>query len=108
MFPGFSFARRLGPLNPNATARRAPDSANQLGWLSLQSLPFPFFDGTIHANPFALQFFATADVSGSWSLATTWPAGVPSGTDFWIQFLVEDNTLLGGIGLSNAIKGTTF
>ena len=78
-----------------------------LVWTAVQSMPQSFFGGTIHALPPAIQFLTVSDPAGEWSLAATWPAGVPPDTHVWIQFLIEDLSVLSDIILSNAVKGTS-
>ena len=78
-----------------------------LAWLSFTSVPAPYFGGTVHATPFDAQFLFPADASGSFSAYTTWPDGVPPGTDAWFQFLVQDPSVIWGITLSNAVRATT-
>jgi hypothetical protein len=67
----------------------------------------PALGGTLHAFPFAQQFFLGTDPAGSSVVSTTWPTGFPMGTTFWIQYLMEDLTVAPGILLSNGVQGTT-
>ncbi len=84
-----------------------PPSAPALAWLSVASTPFAALGGTVHATPFVNQFLFPTDVAGAVSVSTTWPAGLPSGVDFWIQFICQDVTVPAGLTLSNAVRGTT-
>lgn len=84
-----------------------PPSALLLGWVSTSSTPWDALGGTIHAYPFSAQYVFRADVGGGFRAATTWPVGVPPGTEGWFQFLVEEPTVPDGIVLSNALKITT-
>lgn len=85
----------------------APPGATTLAWLSFSSSPQGFFGGTLHATPVTNQFLFGADGAGEVSVATTWPVGVPAGTDAWFQFLAADPSVVWGITLSNALKVTT-
>ena len=85
----------------------APASSFALAWLSLSSTPTPALGGTIYATPFINQFLFPTNASGEISVSTTWPAGVPAGTDFWIQFICQDVTVPAQLTLSNAVRGTT-
>jgi uncharacterized membrane protein len=85
----------------------APANALMLAWLSFSSVPQSFFGGTIHATPFANQFLFSADAAGSFAASTTWPNGVPSGTEVWFQFIVQDLSVIHGLTLSNGLKATT-
>jgi hypothetical protein len=75
-----------------------------LGWTSVAPVPFPAIGGTVHAHPFANQLFSTAGVFGTFNASASWPAGIPSGTQVWVQFLVQDTTVPAGITLSNGLK----
>ena len=85
----------------------APASALMLSWIALTSAPVNAFGGTIHATPFNSQLFWFADPSGELNLPTTWPMGIPPGTNAWFQFLIEDVSVPFGVTLSNALKITT-
>ncbi len=84
-----------------------PPNELALAWLSGTSVPLPIFGGTIFANPFVSQFLRVTDGSGSFSQSASWPAGVPMGTDLYLQFLCQDLTVLSNITLSNAVFATT-
>ncbi len=100
-----------GPLSPNSAASidlvNAPPSAAVLLWISLTSSPIMALGGTLHAFPFASQLFFAADADGNFSAPTTWPPGLPSGTQAWFQFLLADPSTPQGIGLSNGLLATT-
>ncbi len=84
----------------------APADAPVVGWLSLAPVPFDALGGTVHAYPFVNQWFFSTDAAGELSAGTTWPAGLPSGTDFWVQFICQDAPGP-GLVLSNAVRGRT-
>jgi len=111
--PGVAGAPRLvgsGPLQPGWPAAldllSAPPSALLLAWLSFAPTPQPALGGTLHVLPFANQFLFAADAGGSFHVSTTWPAGVPSGTSVWFQFVVQDASVRHGLTLSNALRAT--
>ncbi len=83
----------------------APLSAPVLGWLSTSSVPFDALGGTVYANPWVGQFFLFTNGAGELSLNTTWPLGVPLGTEFWFQYICQNGP--GDLILSNAVKGLT-
>ncbi len=89
------------------TLASAPPGALMLAWVSFSSTPFAALGGTVHAFPFSSQLFFTADGSGAFVGATTWPTGLPSDTQVWFQFLVQDGSVPDGITLSNALLATT-
>ena len=88
------------PFSVNLTD--AAPSALMLGWLSFTSTPVNVIGGTLHANPFNVQFVRVSDASGIFSVGGPWPGGVPSGTDLFLQFVVQDNATIYGLTLSNA------
>ena len=65
------------------------------------------FGGTIHALPFSDEVLLGTNTHGFFSGSTQWPDGLPSGTEAWFQFLVEDPSVIFGITLSNGLKATT-
>ena len=85
----------------------APPGVLSLAWLSFTSVPLPAFSGTVFASPFSGQFLFLTNGSGALSLGTTWPTGIPAGTEVWFQFLVSDPSVIWDITLSNAVKATT-
>ena len=64
-------------------------------------------DGTVHAFPFANQIVFFANPSGVFVGATAWPVGIPSGTQVFFQFLVQDFSSIHDITLSNGLRATT-
>ena len=100
-----------GPLTPGSSVSldltNAPPSALMIAWLSFAPTPAPALGGTVHALPFAQQFFFPAQPDGTFSVTTNWPAGVPSNTEVWFQFVVQDASVIWGLTLSNGLKATT-
>jgi hypothetical protein len=100
-----------GPLDAGSVTSlslvAAPTNGLMLAWLSLTSVPVNYFGGTIHANPPTNQFLFFADPAGSFSVSTTWPSGIPAGTQAWFQFIVQDPSVPAGLTLSNAVRATT-
>ncbi len=84
----------------------APASTLVLAWLSITSVPFDVLGGTVYANPPTSQLLRSTDAQGAWSQSMTWPV-VASGVEFWLQFIVQDASVLGGLTLSNAVTATT-
>ncbi len=85
----------------------APQNGLVLAWFSLQSNPINALGGTVYPVPFTNQLFFFTNFLGSLQLQTLWPVGVPSGTQVWFQFLLDDPSVIHGITLSNAVKATT-
>jgi len=84
----------------------APD-ALMLAWLSFRSQPWNILGGTLHAYPVNLQVPRSSDASGSDALEFAWPAGIPSGLPFTLQYLIQDFSVPAQITLSNAVTART-
>ncbi len=89
------------------TLSNAPPSALMLAWLSFAPVPFMALDGTVHAFPFANQIVFFANPSGVFTGATLWPVGIPTGTQVFFQFVVQDLSSIHDITLSNGLRATT-
>ena len=85
----------------------APAGSLLLAWIAFDSTPFPAAGGVVHTLPFANQLLFGADASGTFGASTTWPAGIPPGSEIWFQFVVEDPSVVWGFTLSNGVKATT-
>jgi hypothetical protein len=85
----------------------APSSPCAL-FVALSSTPIPFKGGTLKPFPLLLQpiILATSPV-GTLPLLFRPPIGLPSGTDLWLQFGIQDAAAIFGVSLSNAVVGTT-
>ncbi|HZM00260.1 MAG TPA: hypothetical protein VFD43_08415 [Planctomycetota bacterium] len=84
-----------------------PPGAPMLAWLSFASTPQAVFGGTLYPLPNPIAFLLAAGPAGSLSVATSWPPGVPAGTDLFLQFLIKDTGAATALTLSNALKLTT-
>jgi hypothetical protein len=84
----------------------APLAAAAL-FVATSSTPVPFKGGTLQAFPFIGPFFAGTDAQGAVALPFVMPAGVPSGTEIWLQWGIADAGAVHGTALSNAILGVT-
>ena len=83
-------------------------SSTALAWLSFASSPVNAFGGTIFANPPSAQLFFSTNGFGALFLNTSWPAGLPPGTELYIQFLIADPLAQDGVSVSNGITATTL
>ncbi len=68
--------------------------------------PQPLFGGTLIPSINVLRLFGT-NASGELSLGTSWPAGLPPGTEFFWQYWVEDVGAPEGYAATNAVKTIT-
>ena len=85
----------------------APPGAPMLAWLSFASTPTAIYGGTLYPLPSPIAFLLTSNPTGGLSVTTNWPAGVPAGTDLFLQFLIKDTGAATQLTLSNALKLTT-
>ena len=77
-------------------------------FFATSSTPVPFKGGMLLPFPFAIQpIFLTTDSDGGFSLPFTMPAGVPPGTELWVQWAIQDGAAVAGVALSNATLGVT-
>lgn len=75
--------------------------------MSFSSVPLGFFGGTLHANPKSAEFFRFTNAGGVWAQTFPWPGGLPPGTQFWLQFLVQDLSVPSQISMSNALTAVS-
>ncbi len=97
----------VGGTPASLALRNAPPGALMVAWVALAPTPAAFFGGVVHTLPFNSQFLFFADADGRFAVTTTWPAGIPTNTNAWFQFLVQDPSVIFGITLSNALRATT-
>lgn len=93
------------PVGLSLTA--GPNSQPCLLWISLAPVPAPFFGGVLHVFPKNAQILLATNGAGGVAGQTTFPAGFPSGSELWFQFLMQDLSTVHGITLSNALRATT-
>jgi len=91
----------------SALLTNAAPSAMAGLFLALGSVPVPFKGGTLKPFPFLPPVFVPTSPSGTISLPFVMPLGVPSETQLWVQWGIQDATAIAGIALSNAIVGVT-
>ena len=76
-----------------------------LVWLSLSSTPLNAIGGTVYAFPTLNQVLISTNDAGSFFATTSWPAGLPVGSDHYWQVLVDDDSSIHGLTMSNAVHG---
>ncbi|GJM23262.1 MAG: hypothetical protein DHS20C15_31770 [Planctomycetota bacterium] len=67
----------------------------------------PLRMGVLVPAPTLLRFGFSTDASGAHSLVATWPAGVPSGFEIFVQHWIVDPLGPAGFAASNALRATT-
>jgi hypothetical protein len=77
-------------------------------WLvvGLTRIDAPFKGGVMIPDVDAVLPFSVGS-TGALALASTWPAGVPSGVDLYFQWWVSDAAGVKGFAASNGLQGTT-
>ncbi len=107
---GFPTLEGDGPLTAGSpttlSLMNTPSNALMLAWIAFTSTPQNELGGTIYATPPANQLFFSADASGTWTATVPWPAGVPSATATYFQFIVQDMSVPEGLTLSNGVRAT--
>ena len=83
----------------------AAPSAPAAAFVALASVPAPFKGGTLKAFPPLTIVFAATSGAGGIALPFLMPAGVPAGTEIWVQWGIQDAAAVKGVALSNAVKG---
>jgi hypothetical protein len=74
-------------------------------FVSLLSQPQPFKGGTLVPVPAMLVLPLPTGAGGSFTLAFTWPSGIPTGTEIYLQAAIQDAAAPAGVALSNALRG---
>ena len=97
----------VGTFNPISITNAAPSSL-MIVWISLTpDPPINALGGTVHTFPFGSQLLFFSNPSGGFKAAASWPPGIPAGTEAYFQFFVDDPSVIWGLTLSNAVRGTT-
>jgi hypothetical protein len=85
----------------------AAPSAVAILFAAPSSLPTPFKGGTVLPDPIYPPTYGITDTSGKIRFRFILPAGMPSGSQAWIQWGVKDAAAVKGVSLSNAVMGVT-
>lgn len=116
---GPALAGVAGPPKLSAQGDLSPGSQNQLRLrdaapsapamllIALASTPAPFKGGTLVPFPFLPPVALNTEPEGGITLLFHMPLGVPSGTDLWTQWAIQDGAAIAGVALSNALRGLT-
>jgi hypothetical protein len=67
----------------------------------------PFKGGTLVPSPVADPIMLNVGPTGSPALPFIMPAGMPAGSEIWVQWAIQDAAAVKGASLSNAIRGIT-
>ncbi len=100
-----------GPLtggSSNAlTLTNAAPSAIAALFVSLAENPTSFKGGTIKTVPVLTSISLVTSGAGTIPLPFTFPVGIPSGFEFFVQYGIDDAAAVKNVALSNAVKGTS-
>jgi hypothetical protein len=105
--PALTGSGSLAPATPVTLA--ASDllaSASYTLIVGVSQLDAPFAGGTLVPSPDVFVVLAT-DASGGSVLSSTWPTGVPSGVQFFLQAWQADAGAVAGWAATNGLAGTT-
>jgi hypothetical protein len=83
-----------------------PDAAAFLV-IGVTAVDLPFHGGTLvpaFEPPNGLFIILNTDDEGELTLSSTWPAGVPFGTEIYMQYWIKDPVALSGFSASNALR----
>lgn len=95
-----------GSANTLALSRAAPGALAGLV-VGLSGLYLPFKGGTLVPAVDVGPVFVGVGPAGGISLPFTMPAGLPAGTELWMQWAIPDAAAVHGVALSNALLGVT-
>ena len=82
----------------------ARPSTPLVAFLGFQQVSVPLLGGILLPSPDRMVFSFATDLAGELSLSSTWPAGVPGGTQLFLQFWVPDPVAPQGYATSNAVQ----
>jgi len=95
-----------GELNTLALSNAAPNAATGL-FVALAGGSVAFKGGTLKPFPFLIEPVSLpTNAAGSVTLPFLTPAGLPPGTELWMQWAIQDAAAIKNVSLSNAVKGT--
>lgn len=88
------------------TLQQARPNALSALVIGLSAVNAPFYGGTLVPAPQVVLAGLVTDGQGGWTLAGTWPAGVPSGAAVYFQAWIDDPAGPFGLAGSNAEVAT--
>lgn len=93
--------------NPlSITVTGASPAASTVLVVGVSAVNVPMLGGLLVPSPDLLISGLVADATGTFVLATTWPAGITPGTVFYLQAGVADAGAPMGFAATNAVKAT--
>lgn len=93
------------PLNLAITNGKPSGSATLI--VGFDAINFPFKGGTLVPDEDLMIFGLPLNAGGALTLASAWPAGVPSGFSLWLQAWIPDAAAVKGLAATNALVGET-
>ena len=98
----------FGPLTQNSAIQLTlhvarPNVAGSALIVGFAPVNLPLFGGLLVPSPDLVLLPLPTDANGGWSLATTWPAAVPSGVSIYFQTWLPDPLGASGYAACNAL-----
>ncbi|MCB9898749.1 MAG: VCBS repeat-containing protein [Planctomycetes bacterium] len=108
---GDPYLKAWGDLTAGSTATldledAAPNAINAL-FISASSTAVPFKGGLLWTFPVAVTLNVFTDAGGQTLVQFPWPAGIPTGTQLFWQYAIQDASNPTGLTISNAVRSTT-
>jgi plastocyanin len=99
-----------GPLSAGSNAElvlenAAPNALVGL-FISFASIPTPFKGGTLCTIPLDSLTLFPIGPSGAVTLPSVIPGGIPSGTEVFWQYAIQDAAAVKGVAMSNCLRST--
>ncbi|RKY16803.1 MAG: hypothetical protein DRQ55_17250 [Planctomycetota bacterium] len=108
---GMPALQATGDLTGGSTVTLTLSDALPLGSTALvlgfSQLDAPFRGGTLVPFPDIMVIGLPIDAAGTQVIADTWPLGVPSGAEIFVQHWFADAGAVHGFAASNGLSGTT-
>ena len=99
----------VGSLEPDSAVTLsladAPKSAATVLAVGLSRLDLPFLGGTLVPSPDVPLFGLVTDGAGGLVLAGTWPTGVPTGLELFLQAWIDEPGNTWGMAATNGLRG---
>ncbi len=95
-----------GTPNTLVLSNAAPSAVAGL-FFGVASTPVAFKGGLLKPFPFFGPVILNTSASGEIPIPFSLPAGIPVGTELYIQYAIDDDAAVNDVALSNAVRGVT-
>ncbi len=86
--------------------RQRTTSNRLFAGLGMSPYPTPLKGGVLGPSP-TFEFAIPTNGTGGWTIPATWPAGVPSGTELYLQYWYQNLGVFAGAASTNTVGGVT-